>query len=251
MGFIPPAPGRSMHREISHVDEALRPQSNLGLYLFTGLMALFLGADQLAGPWASFVTWLGDATGGSLSLPAWPDTVLGIRLAMVAAVLGGARALYSAVNSLLEGRIGADLALALAAVAAILLLPGQPEVAAEVVFIGLIGECLEAFTFDRTRRAVRKIVEVCPRRCWRLRDGVEERILVTELQAGDMVVVKPGGRVPADGVVLDGRSSVDTSALTGESLPAERGPGRSTRPGRSPSGRTVSPSKPSSAASLN
>src|SRR5262249_56493303 len=74
-------------------------------------------------------------------------------------------------------------------------------------------------------RAVRKIVEVCPRRCWRLRDGVEERILVTELQVGDQVVVKPGGRVPADGVVLDGRSAVDVSALTGESLPVDKGPG--------------------------
>src|SRR5207302_8347398 len=64
-----------------------------------------------------------------------------------------------------------------------------------------------------------------PRRCWRLRDGREERVLTSELQIGDRVVVKPGGRFPADGVVLEGRSAVDVSALTRESLPLDRGPG--------------------------
>src|SRR5262249_44760084 len=62
-------------------------------------------------------------------------------------------------------------------------------------------------------------------RCWVLRDGQEVRVLTRELQVGDRVVVKPGGRVPADGVVVDGRSTVDASALTGECLPFERGPG--------------------------
>ncbi len=72
---------------------------------------------------------------------------------------------------------------------------------------------------------MRSIVAICPRRCWRLRDGQEERVLVADLRAGDRVVVKPGARVPADGVVVEGRSSLDVSALTGESLPAEKGPG--------------------------
>src|SRR5262249_44701283 len=71
----------------------------------------------------------------------------------------------------------------------------------------------------------RKLVEVCPRRCWLLRDGQEVRVRTTELRAGDRVVVKPGARVPVDGVVVDGRSAVDTSALTGEPLPVDKGPG--------------------------
>src|SRR5207244_3213824 len=62
-------------------------------------------------------------------------------------------------------------------------------------------------------------------RCWLLRDGQEVRVLTSEVQAGDRVVVKPGARVPVDGVVLEGRSALDTSALTGESLPVDRGPG--------------------------
>src|SRR5262249_22331696 len=51
------------------------------------------------------------------------------------------------------------------------------------------------------------------------------RVLVSELQVGDRVVVKPGGRVPVDGIVIEGRSAVDASALTGESLPPDKGPG--------------------------
>jgi Cu+-exporting ATPase len=145
------------------------------------------------------------------------------RFALLAAIIGGARTLYTSIEALLEGRLGADLAIAIAVIAAILI--GEPLVAAEVVFIGMIGECLESLTFARTQRAIQKIVEVFPRRCWLLKDGQEVRVLTTELHVGDTVVVKPGARVPVDGVVKEGRSAVDTSALTGESLPVDKGPG--------------------------
>jgi Cu+-exporting ATPase len=206
-----------MHRELRHGEEAFDRESPLALYLLTGLLGVLLGADL----WPIFARWLTSV--GGPALPTWPNEVGGYRLALVAAVIGGARTLYGSINALLEGRVGADLALAIACVAAVLL--NEPLVAAEIVFIGMVGECLEFFTFERTQRAVRGLVELCPRRCWRLRDGREERILVTELQAGDLVVVKPGGRVPADGVVREGRSTLDVSALTGESLPADKAAG--------------------------
>jgi Cu+-exporting ATPase len=205
-----------MHREISHADQRLGQESRLPLYLLTGLLGLLLAADL----WPVFARWV--ATWGP-SLPTWPNEVGGYRIALVAAVLGGARVLYGSIDALLAGRVGADLALAIACVAAILV--REPLVAAEIVFIGLLGEVLEGVTFERTQRAIRSLVEVWPRRCWRLRDGREERVLVGELRVGDRVVVKPGGRVPADGVVLEGRSAVDVSALTGESLPVDKGPG--------------------------
>jgi Cu+-exporting ATPase len=203
-----------MHREISHTDEAFHQESNLSLYLLTGLLGLLIGLDL----WPKLVSWL-----GMTGLAVLPGTIFGQSFALIAAVLGGARILYTSVEGLLEGRLGADLALALACIAAILL--GEPLVAAEVVFIGLVGECLEAFTFQRTQNAVRRIVEVCPRRCWLLRDGQEVRVRTSELQVGDVVVIKPGARVPVDGVVLEGRSALDASALTGEALPVDRGPG--------------------------
>jgi Cu+-exporting ATPase len=205
-----------MHREISHADEAFDRPSNLSLYLLTGLLAVIVGADL----WPVFAAWgpLRD-----VGLPTWPRDPFGYRIALLAAILGGARILYGSLEGLFAGKVGADVALAIATIAAILI--GEPLVAAEVVFIGMLGECLEAITFDRTQRAVRKLVEVFPRRCWLLRDGQEVRVLTGEVQVGDRVVVKPGARIPVDGVVVDGRSALDVSALTGEAMPIDKGPG--------------------------
>ncbi len=205
-----------MHREVRHADQTFHQESNLSLYFLTGLLGLLIGADL----WPVVAEWL--AVKG-LVLPTWPrEFHAGYRFALIAAVIGGARIVYTSLEALLEGRIGADLALAIACVAAILF--RKPLVAAEVVFVGMVGECLEGFTFERTQRAVRKIVEVFPRRCWLLRDGREVRVFTTELHVGDHVVVKPGGRIPVDGFVIEGRSAVDTSALTGESLPVDKAP---------------------------
>ena len=206
-----------MHREIKHTDPTFHPESNLSLYLMTGLLGLLIGLDL----WPVAAAWFGEA-GQSLA-PWGREFYPGYRWALLAAVLGGARVLYTSLEGLLEGKVGADLALAVACIAAILF--RKPLVAAEVVFIGMVGECLEGFTFERTQRAIRRIVEVFPRRCWLLRDGQEVRVFTRDLQPGDRVVVKPGARIPADGVVLEGSSTVDTSALTGESLPVDRGPG--------------------------
>jgi Cu+-exporting ATPase len=204
-----------MHREISHADQAFDRPNNLSLYLLTGLLALIIGLDL----WPLVAGWgpLRD-----LGLPTWPREIYGYRIALLAAILGGARTLYGSLEGLFEGKVGADVALAIAAIAAILI--GEPLVAAEVVFIGMLGECLEAITFDRTQRAVRKLVEVFPRRCWLLRDGQEVRVLTSEVKVGDRVVVKPGARMPVDGVVVEGRSALDVSALTGETMPVDKGP---------------------------
>lgn len=205
-----------MHREFDTANEPFRADAPLGLYLLTALVGGLLAADL----WPPAAAWL---TGQGLDSYSWKQDLYGYRLALVAAVIGGARVLFNSLESLFEGRIGADLALAVACLAAILL--GKPLVAAEVVFIGLAGECLEAFTFARTHRALSKLAELFPRRCWVLRDGQEVRTFTADVIPGDRVVIKPGGRVPVDGVVIDGRSAVDASALTGESLPLDKGPG--------------------------
>src|SRR5262245_42090423 len=205
-----------MHREISHADDPFRTESPLGLYLLTAIVGALLAADL----WPLVADWL---RGRGVETYSWPREVLGFRYALIAAVIGGARVLYGSLEALFEGRVGADLALAIACLAAILI--REPLVAAEVVFIGLAGECLEAFTFARTQNALGKLAELFPKRCWVLRDGVEVRTFTSDVIAGDKVVVKPGGHIPVDGVVTDGRSAVDTSALTGEALPVDKGPG--------------------------
>jgi len=187
-----------------------------GLCLFTGLLLFLVGRDL----WPDLASFLGRQ---GLDLPTGSRELFGFRYALYAAVIGGARVLYGSLESLFEGKLGADLALAVACIAAILI--GEPLVAAEVVLIGLIGECLEGFTFARTQNAIRKLAELFPIRCWVVRDGQEMRMFVSDVVVGDVVVVKPGAKVPVDGNVRDGRSAVDVSALTGESLPVDKGPG--------------------------
>lgn len=180
------------------------------IYLLTLIVGLLLGADLLIGSIAS-TEWLG-----------W-QSPLGFRLALFAAVLGGARILFQSLEGLFSGRIGADLALTIACLAAILL--REPVTAALVVFVALCGESLEGFTVDRAQRAIRGIFRLCPAIAHRLVDGEESDVPVEELEPGDLVVVRPGERLPVDGQVHSGHSSVDQSALTGESLPVDKAPG--------------------------
>ncbi|HKA07151.1 MAG TPA: heavy metal translocating P-type ATPase, partial [Gemmataceae bacterium] len=205
-----------MHREISHTDEAFARPSSAGLYAFTALVGLLIARDL----WPLFANFL---SGAGADVGEWSNTFLGIRYSLYAAILGGSRIFFSALDSLYSGRLGADLAIALACIAAIYI--GEPLVAAEVVFIALAGECLEAWTFARTQRGIHKLVEVFPRKCWLIRDGQEVAVNTNEVRVGDRVRVKPGKKVPVDGVVVEGQSSVDTSPLTGESVPAEKVPG--------------------------
>ena len=93
----------------------------------------------------------------------------GLSLSLIAAILGAVYIVYGALRMLLQGRIGADLALAQASLAALVL--GQPFVAAEVVFIALLGEVLEAWTFRAARRAMGRLVDQTPRTARVRRDG--------------------------------------------------------------------------------
>ena len=175
------------------------------LFAFTLLLGLLIGGDLLLG------------LIGRGPLPP------GLSLSLVAAILGAVYIVYGALRSLLQRRIGADLALAQASLAALIL--GQPFVAAEVVFIALLGEVLEAWTFSRARRAMGRLVEQTPRTARIRRDGLEVEIPAHQVAVGDRVIVRPGERIPIDGRVVSGRSTVDQSALSGESLPIDKGPG--------------------------
>src|SRR3954468_2997374 len=103
-----------MHREITFADRAFGQESRLSLYLLTALIGLIIGADL----WPFVANWL--QTRG-VSLPTWSNEIGGFRIALIAAVLGGARVLYGSFESLMRGALGADLALAIACVAAILI----------------------------------------------------------------------------------------------------------------------------------
>lgn len=162
---------------------------------------------------------LADFVIGAADQPSWTPyrSLFGFRLALLAAVLGGARILYHTLEGLFERKIGADLALTIACLAAIVL--GEHSVAALVVFIALCGESIEGYTVDRAASAIRRVFNLCPAQAHVLRDGAELDVPVEQVAVGESVVVRPGERIPVDGCVLLGSSSIDQSALTGESLP--------------------------------
>ena len=99
------------------------------------------------------------------------------------------------------------------------------ESAAMIVTLILVGRWLEARAKGRAGRAIAALLELRPRRARKIEDGVELEVDAASLRVGDKFVVRPGEQIPTDGIVRDGRSRVDESLLTGESLPVERGPG--------------------------
>jgi Cu+-exporting ATPase len=107
------------------------------------------------------------------------------------------------------------------------LLPGHVyfETAAVIITLIRLGKYLEASAKGRTSEAIKKLMGLRAKTAHVLRDGAELEMKVDDVQVGDMLLVRPGEKIPVDGSVVEGRSAVDESMLTGESLPVEKGPG--------------------------
>ncbi|HEX7432738.1 MAG TPA: heavy metal translocating P-type ATPase [Anaerolineaceae bacterium] len=107
------------------------------------------------------------------------------------------------------------------------LIPGQVyfETSATIITLIRLGKFLEARAKGRTGEAIKKLMELRAKTARVQRDGVEMDIPVDDVRVGDIVIVRPGEKIPVDGVVIEGRSAVDEAMLTGESLPVEKGPG--------------------------
>jgi Cu+-exporting ATPase len=99
------------------------------------------------------------------------------------------------------------------------------ETSAVIITLIKLGKLLEARAKGRTGEAIRKLMGLRPKTARVVRDGAETDVPVEEVRVGDLVVVRPGERIPVDGVVVAGNSAVDESMLTGESLPVDKGLG--------------------------
>ena len=99
------------------------------------------------------------------------------------------------------------------------------ETAAVIIALILLGKTLETVSKGRTSQAIKKLMGLAPRTAIVVHDGKEIEISIAEVEVGDLVRVRPGGKVPVDGEVTDGYTSVDESMLTGESIPVEKQPG--------------------------
>jgi Cu+-exporting ATPase len=151
------------------------------------------------------------------------QTIFGLDTAILITLLAGYKTFHNSISALLEKRISADIALCVAVIAA--LTAGQYLAAAEAMFIVLVGEGLESYAAGRTEAAIHRFIEQMPRRARRVRDGVEEEVDAEALLPGDLIAVRAGERVPADGAIEMGNSALDESSITGEPLPREKQPG--------------------------
>lgn len=102
---------------------------------------------------------------------------------------------------------------------------GQWATAAVVVFFMRVGDYVERFTAEGARKAVRNLTAMAPQQARVVRDGAEVEVPVAAVQPGEIVVVRPGEKIPVDGVVIDGHATINQAAITGESLPVEAAAG--------------------------
>ncbi|TCN45486.1 cation-transporting ATPase G [Rhodococcus sp. SMB37] len=151
-----------------------------------------------------------------------PDA-LGTGFEAVALVVAGYTFVPSTLKRLARGKIGVGTLMTIAAVGAVLL--GEVGEAAMLAFLFAISEGLEEYAVTRTRRGLRALLNLVPDTATVLRGGREQTVAPAELGLGEIMIVKPGERLATDGTIRTGRTALDTSAITGESVPVEAGPG--------------------------
>jgi len=145
-------------------------------------------------------------------------------LAFAALIAAGLPIARSAWRSLIGSRtISINALMTIAAIGAVII--GAHVEAGLVMVLFAIGEAIEGFTAARARDAIRSLMSLVPETALRLRDGYETRTPVADLEVGDIIVVRPGERLPMDGVVRTGVSHVNQAPITGESVPVVKTPG--------------------------
>ncbi len=141
----------------------------------------------------------------------------------IALVAGGIYAARGAVFSLKSLVLDMNFLMTTAAIGAAAI--GEWFDAAMVMFLFSLGNALEARTVERSRQAVRSLVNLFPTEARVLRDGHEALIPASEVREGDVFIVRPGEKIPTDGTVKEGSSTVNQASITGESAPVEKNPG--------------------------
>jgi Cd2+/Zn2+-exporting ATPase len=165
-------------------------------------------------------TVLGWAAGDArLGLPAWLPWLL----YAVAYTTGGFYSIQEAWNTLKARQFDVNFLMIIAAVGAAAV--GQPREGAVLMFLFALSNTLETFAMGRTHASIRALLDMTPKEADVYRDGQLVRVPVDDLRVGEVLLVRPGGQIPADGVVVKGESAVNEASITGESLPVEKRPG--------------------------
>ncbi len=149
---------------------------------------------------------------------AWRDVLM-----IAAALAASSDIAVRALRALRNKQISIELLVTIATTGALVI--GEYWEAAAVTFLFILGAYLEARTLSHTRQALARLLDLAPTTALVVRDGQTVEVMPHDVAAGETVVIKPGAKVPVDGEVIGGRAVVDESAITGESIPAEKFPG--------------------------
>jgi Cu+-exporting ATPase len=224
-GAIPPEDGLDEEdTEQKARDAEIKDQTRkfvMGVLFALPLFVFSMGRDfSLIGPWshAPWVNWLFWALATPVQFyTGWDYYVGGIKSLKnksanmdVLVAMGSSVAYFYSVAVLFFPSVGAHVYF---------------ETSAIIITLIKLGKMLESRTKGRTGGAIRKLIGLRPKTATILQDDAEKEIPLTRVKVGDTVIVRPGERVPVDGLVLDGQSAVDESMLSGEPLPVDKQPG--------------------------
>ncbi|MFQ5611882.1 MAG: heavy metal translocating P-type ATPase [Anaerolineae bacterium] len=164
---------------------------------------------------AMLAGWLGERLGAPASL-----TFISYVIAYAA---GGTFGLKAGIESLRDRAIDVDLLMVLAALGAAVV--GAPFEGAMLLFLFSLSNVLQDYALDRTRNAIRALMKLRPEQALIWRDNRLITLPIDQVVIGDRFLVRPGDRIPLDGLVIEGESAVNQASITGESLPVAKAPG--------------------------
>ncbi|CAN5877174.1 heavy metal translocating P-type ATPase [soil metagenome] len=167
----------------------------------------------------SGVLWAGSLATEHLLEVEW----LAAALAIGAITAGGRYIVPRGIRAAMNRALDMNFLMSVAAFGALFI--GEYEEAASAMFLFAVAQLLETYSMDRARNAIKGLMDLSPAEATVLRDGREERVPVDRVEVGETVVVRPGEKIPVDGVILTGRSAVNQAPITGESVPVDKEPG--------------------------
>src|SRR5512135_441868 len=186
---------------------AAKPAGNFDRQLLT-LLAIVFGivlSIVIAGEWLGLFKWL----------EAFVPFPLG-----VAIVIAGGWPIYrNVIRATLKRQVISHTLMTIGVIAALAV--GEWTTAAIVVIFMRVGDYVENFTTESARRAVKELTAIAPQTARVERDNTEQAIPVAQVQVGEVVIVRPGEKIPVDGEVVSGQATLDQAAITGESMPVE------------------------------
>jgi Cd2+/Zn2+-exporting ATPase len=144
-------------------------------------------------------------------------------LFLVAYITGGWAPVKAVLRNLLDRRLDVNLLMVLAAIGAAV--TNDWGEGAALLFLFSLSGALEKITLERTARSIEALIELRPDTALVIRNGTEQRVAINEIQRGERVRILPAERLPIDGIVVEGETSVDQSTITGESMPVDKAPG--------------------------